>query len=62
MLEYMGKGLEFLGEGGWSTWEWLDCLGKWGWSTWECREVRVPGEGDWSTWERGVRVPGRGRL
>ena len=40
------KGLEYLGEGGWSTWER-------GWSTWE-RGVGVPG--------RGVGVPGRGGL
>ena len=38
--------MEYLGEGGWSTWERLEYLG---------------GRG-WSTWERGVGVPERGGL
>ena len=29
------KGLEYVGEGGWSTWERLEYLGEGGWSTWE---------------------------
>ena len=71
-------GLEYLGQGGRSTWErrvgvpgtgWLEYLGQGGQSTWE-RRVGVPGTGwleylgeeGWSTWDRGVGVPGTGGL
>ena len=53
-LNYLGVGLEYLGEG-WSTWE-RDWSTRESWSTWK-RGVGVPGRGGLSTWERGVGVP-----